>query len=157
VSKKAFLPSLLLGVLVLASGCVSGGGVGDPAEFNRTMGRVSAVDLAEGVDKIFQKFKLTILREESTYSLIYYETEWMMREPHPSEQAQGATQARERIILEGRRSGDYARVEFTGECELLVSGADGWQRPAISDPARQHFQRIYSDLEMETRAGIITR
>ncbi len=157
VSKRAFLPSLLLGVLVLASGCVSGGGVGDPAEFNRTMGRVSAVDLAEGVDKIFQKFKLTILREESTYSLIYYETEWMMREPHPSEQAQGATQARERIILEGRRSGDYARVEFTGECELLVSGADGWQRPAISDPARQHFQRIYSDLEMETRAGIITR
>jgi len=114
-------------------------------------------DIQMGVEKIFQKWKLTVFRFEETYSTVYYETEWTLREPYPTEEAQGATQARERIILEGRRGGDFFRVQFRGDCELLVSGMDGWQRVAMSDPARQQFQRVFSDLEMETRAGIVTR
>jgi hypothetical protein len=102
------------------------------------MGRVSAVDLAEGVDKIFQKFKLTILREESTYSLIYYETEWMMREPHPSEQAQGATQARDggmRVAgIGGRRMaapGNQRSCQAAFSADLL--------RPRDGDPGGDHY------------------
>jgi len=158
VFRRAFLPSLLLGALALLSGCVSGGGgVRDPATFARDLGRVHYNDIQAGVEKIFQKWKLTVLRFEETYSTVYYETEWTLREPHASEQAQGATQARERIVLEGRRGGDFFRINFKGACELLIAGRDGWQRPPISDPSREKFQRIFSDLEMETRTGIITR
>ena len=154
--KRAFRPILLLGALLVASACASGG-VRDPSTYTRELGRVHYNDIRAGVERIFQKWKHTTLRFGETYSTVYFETEWTLREPHNSEQAQGATQARERIILEGRRGGDFFRVQFKGECELLIPGMDGWQRVAISDPARQQFQRVFSDLEMETRAGIVTR
>jgi len=148
----------LVGALLFAAGCASGGGgpgIQDPSLFRRDMGRATYLDIREGVDKILTKYGFNVWRFQENFSSLYFETDWLMREPYPEERDLGVERARSRIILEGRRSGDLFRLRFSAENEVWLRGE--WQRIALNDQWRKKLQRLVSDLEMEIRSGVQKR
>lgn len=152
------------GVLLmpLVAGCASGGVSSRAANMWREdMGRVTRVTLETGLDKIVQKHALQIARTQDSSREIYYETIWMGRDVLADEEVRGVTNARNRILLKGRRlestmagAGVY-RITWELENEVTTAGVDGWHPDVVPDQVVEDFRPIYSDLMLEVRTGLI--
>lgn len=157
---------VLAAVAVLASGtlwgCVTGGVASQSREvWREDMGRVTRVTLETGLDKIVRKHALQIARTQDSSREIYYETLWMNREVLAEEEARGVTNARNRILLKGRRlestmagAGVY-RITWELENEVTEVGVEGWHPDAVPGQVVEEFRPIYSDLMLEVRTGLI--
>ena len=154
--------SLLLCVLALA-GCASSGGGGDDessAVYRESMGQVVLPPLQEAREKIWQRHNIHLYREESAFRSIYYESEWIPREPTPEEVAAGATSAGNRVVIRGRRAGEtmdgVPSFSVTHEVQNQVRTAEHpeWHPAPMPEPVLEEYRRIYADLRMEVQAGI---
>ena len=163
MAKHARWIPLLVPALVLAGGCAStGGGAPDEpsATFEEEMGRVMVPLLEEGLLKIFPKYNLAIRRREEQYSTLYYETEWRPREVTAAERQQGVVDARQRVILRGRRSstdpsgGGVFRVSFEAENEVRTELSPSWHPAPAPDAFFEFWREVAMDLTMEIRAGV---
>ena len=148
------LPVLLL-LCVVASGCASGGVASQSEQhWREDMGRVTRGTLEQGLEKIVLKHALKMNRTEARGRELYYETVWMTRGVLPSEEAAGVTNARNRIVLTGRRSTQVYRVTWELQNEVTSVSADGWHPDVLPPEVIERFRPIYSDLMLEVRTGI---
>lgn len=150
--------TLTLGLAACAS---SGGGAGSNSSFRSDMGRLLAEPVAVARQKVWAKHNIPLYREETAFRSIVYESEWMPREPTPAEAAAGVTDARNRIVLRGRRvegemdvtTGVY-RVTFELDNQVVTALNPDWHPAAIPDQVVRDYRRVLSDLELELRSGV---
>lgn len=156
----------LAGVAMLVVGFVAGcatGGVSSQSReiWREDMGRVTRATLETGLDKVVRKHALQIVRTQDSSREIYYETLWVTREVLAEEEARGVTNARNRILLKGRRlestmggAGVY-RITWEVENEVTSVGVEGWHPDALPGQVVEEFRPVYSDLMLEVRTGLI--
>lgn len=162
--KQRMSSTLSLGFLLLTlAGCASSGnGDGDDASdvYRENMGQVVLGPLIEAREKIWQRHSIPLRREESTYRTLYWESEWIPRQPTTEEAAEGVTDARNRVIIEGRRTSvtmDGApsfSVTHRVENQARSAAIPEWHPAPIPESVRTQYRRIYSDLMLEVRAGV---
>lgn len=152
---------LLFGTLALF-GCASGGGGGGeaPHTIQENLSRVLQQPFEEGLDKVWSRYQIPERRRESQFRSLYYESQWMEREPTPAEVAQGATAARNRVTVQGRRVGDtldgQGIFSLTWEVENQIRSQEvpEWHPGPMPEQVRDRFRRMYSDLRMEVNTGV---
>jgi hypothetical protein len=150
----------LFSAFVLLAGCASGGGGGlsDPSQIRRDIGRATYPDVRAGVEKILvTKNAFVIQRFEENYNSVFFETEWQTSEALETERSQGIVQVRTHIVIEGRRSAnDTFRLRFTASCESLEDGSREWKRLPVSEERQDEIGAMLADLDMELRSGVRT-
>jgi len=156
--------ALALGLMVslAASGCASGGsGGGSSSTLRKDIGAVMEAPLLEAREKIFGKYSIPMLREEDTSRSIYWETQWMPREPTPEEVAEGVSESRNRIIIRGnfvdqRLDGSVVlRARFDVENQVRSQMNPGWHPGPMPSSVEDSFEEIYEDFRLELRTGVI--
>lgn len=154
---QIWLPALATS---LCLGCASGG-VQSMSEthWREDMGRMNHQTLLEGLDKIFHKHALQVARDETSAREFYYESRWIVRPVLVLQDAVGATNARNRIVIRGHRleggmTGDIYRVTWDVENEVTTGTNPSWHPAPIPDDVVEQFRPVYSDLSMEVRTGL---
>ena len=147
---------------IVTSSCATGGVSSQQAAIWREdMGRITRVTLETGLDKVVRKHALQIARVQDSSREIFYETLWMNREVLAEEEVRGISNARNRIVLKGRMTGaemgmeGVYRVTWELENEVTSATAQGWHPDVVPDEVVEDFRRIYSDLMLEVRTGLI--
>jgi len=156
------LPALVAvaGALVVAGACATGGGgTSQRTSWREDMGRLTQSTLRAGVEKIFRKHAVRIGRTESTARDLYYESVWQPREVMATEEVNGVTNARNRIVLRGRRvqsdmGGSVFRVTWELQNEVTSLTASDWHPGIVPDQVMEQYRPVYSDLVLETRTGV---
>lgn len=148
-------------VLVVSSACATGGlGSVERTSWREDLGRLTQSTLQAGAQKIFRKHAVRIGRQESTARDLYYESVWEPREVMAAEEVNGVTNARNRIVLRGRRvqsdMGGSAVYRITWELqnEVTSSTAPDWHPGVVPTDVMERYRPVYSDLVLETRTGI---
>ncbi|MBW3534260.1 MAG: hypothetical protein KY453_03420 [Gemmatimonadetes bacterium] len=150
-------------VALLLVGCASVGGAGpdEPSStFDEDMGRVMVPLLEAGLFKILPKYNLAIRRREAQFNTLYYETEWRPRGLTPAERDEGVVDARQRVVLRGRRTstdpsgGGVFRVNFEAENEVRTQLNGSWHPAPAPDAFFDFWREVAMDLAMEIRVGV---
>jgi hypothetical protein len=112
-------------------------------------------------EKVFGKHIIPMYREELTTRTLYWETQWMPRQPTPEELTAGVQQGRNRVIMRGNYAEErldgtpVLRVRFEVENQIQTKLEPAWH-PGVMPPAvEEKFQEVYDDLMAEVRMGII--
>lgn len=141
---------------LMAGGCASGGVQGYAETLWREdMGRITQGTLEDGLDKMVRKYGLRLNRQEEAARDLYYETAWATRDVLAVEEAQGVTNARNRIVIQGRRL-EAGVFRFSWELQNHVTTADTpeWHAHLIPPEVIEEYRPIYSDLMLEVRTGV---
>lgn len=154
--------SAILALGLAAQACATTGGVTEEARtmWREDMGRMTQATLSTGVSRIVQKYGLRVNRTQRTGQELLYEFNWIQRDLVASEQLEGVSNARNRILLKGRISGrewdvqPLYRMTWELQNEVTTVIGRGWHPNLLPDPVKEEFRRIYSDLYMEVRTGI---
>lgn len=144
---------------VVGACATGGGGSGGRTSWREDMGRLTGSTLQAGVEKIFQKHAVRISRTESTARDLYYESVWEPREVMATEEVNGVTNARNRIVLRGRQvqsdmAGSVFRVTWELQNEVTSLTAPDWHPGVVPDEVMEQYRPVYSDLVLETRTGV---
>ena len=146
--------------LLLCAGCASGG-VQSMSEthWREDMGRMNYQTLVDGLDKVFQKHAVQVVRDEMSGREFYYETRWITRPVLALQDAAGSTNARNRIVIRGHRleggmTGSIYRVTWDVENEVTTTANPSWHPAVIPTEVVEQFRPIYSDLFLEVRTGL---
>ena len=123
------------------------------------MGRMNHQTLVEGLEKVFQKYAVQVSRDEMSAREFYYETRWVTRPVLALQDAAGATNARNRIVIRGHRleggmTGSTYRVTWDVENEVTTPANPSWHPAVIPTEVVEQFRPIYSDLYLEVRTGL---
>lgn len=162
---RRVFPLILTAALTLAPmGCASGGGGGDDGSvdnreslYREDVGRVLFQPLEAARMKIWGKHNIPMLRDDHSGRGLLWESEWIRRPPTSGELA---TAGRNRVVLRGYQTGENLdgtgvyRVTFEVENQVLTDGAPDWHPAPFPKEVKETFQRLYSDLMMEVRAGV---
>ncbi len=142
-------------------GCASGGVQGYVETLWREdMGRITEATLEDGLDKMIRKYGLQLDRDELRGRDLYYEFSWRTRELFAEEEAAGISNARNRIVIRGRRLEDQfdgsGIFRFTWEVQNEVTSADtpAWHSHVMPPEVVEKYRPIYSDLTLEVRSGV---
>jgi hypothetical protein len=160
---NSWLFALCSALLVL--GCASGGS-GKAAEapkaqasgFYKNIGDATLVDLEAKGKRILDRRSFHIVRQEGPPE-VYYETQWLAREPFDDERALGVVAAQSRVLLRGReRNTTWAKattytIDFYVENQVRRQGGDFTEIPA-SKQFTQYARSIASEIENELRSGV---
>jgi hypothetical protein len=112
-------------------------------------------------EKVFGKYSIPMYREEDTSRSIFWETQWIPRNPAPEERAAGVTAARNRIIIRGtyvdeRLDGSVVlRVRWEVENQVRTQMDQEWHPGPMPSEAVDQYEEVYDDIMLEVRAGII--
>lgn len=123
------------------------------------MGRLTQSTLQVGISKIFQKYAVRVGRQESSARDLYYESVWEPREVMATEEVNGVTSARNRVVLRGRRvqsdmGGSVYRVTWELQNEVTSTTAPDWHPGVVPEEVKEHYRPMFSDLVLETRTGV---
>lgn len=149
-------------ILTTSLGCASGGGfqaVSD-ARWREDMGRLNLSTLEAGMSKIFVKHGVQEARRQTGGREIYYETRWVTRPVLSMEEALGASNARNRIVVRAHRlegsmgGGSIYRVTWDVENEITTTINPAWHPSRIPEEVVEEFRPVYADLSMEIRTGL---
>lgn len=157
-----FLRAAAALVAVASLGCASGGGFQSVSEtrWREDMGRMNLSTLETGMRKIFVKHGVQEARRQTAGREIYYETRWVTRPVLPTEEALGASNARNRIVVRAHRlegameGGSTFRVTWDVENETTTATNPSWHPSRIPESVVEDFRPVYSDLAMEIRTGL---
>ena len=141
---------------LFAGGCASGGVQGYAETLWREdMGRITQGTLEDGFDKMVRKYALQVDRQEEAARDLYYETAWTTRDIYALEEAQGVTNARNRIVIRGRRL-EAGVFRFSWELQNQVTTVETpeWHANVIPSEVVEEYRPIYSDLMLEVRTGV---
>lgn len=153
-----------LGLTLTLSGCASGGGGGSSsgdALYREDLGRVMVVPLVRAREKIWGKHNIPIYRDESEARSLLYESQWMPRPPTAEEALGGATDGRNRVIMRGTLAGENLdgtfiyRVRFEVENQIQTQANPDWYPAPMPPEVRERFKRVFDDLALELRTGVI--
>jgi len=156
--------ALGLTLALTLSGCASGGGGGSSsgdALFREDLGRVMLQPLVRAREKIWGKHQIPIYREEDTSRSFLYESRWMPRPVTAEEALGGASGGRNRVFIRGTLAEEYLdgtpifRVRFEVENQIQTQANPDWHPAPMPPEVRERFKRVYDDLALELRTGII--
>lgn len=160
-SHRGAMSKLMAMVVVATITACATGGVGsvERTSWREDMGRLTQSTLQAGIQKIFRKHAVRVGRQESTARDLYYESVWEPREVMATEEVNGVTNARNRIVLRGRRvqsdmGGGLFRVTWELQNEVTSKTASDWHPGAVPDEVRERYRPVFSDLVLETRTGV---
>ena len=155
---------LATGLVLGMTGCGSGGSSSPGSEgvWREDMGRMSRTAVAAGVDRIVGRHALKIDRQGDRSREFFYEFAWTSRDVTAEEQIFGVTDARNRIVIQGRTSGasgiasapDLYRVTWQLQNEVVSVTNPEWHPGRIPEVVVERFRAVFSDLEMELRSGL---
>lgn len=149
-------------VVAWSFGCASGGGFQAVSEthWREDMGRINLSTLETGMNRIFVKHGVQEARRQTAGREIYYETRWITRPVFSGEEALGASNARNRIVIRAHRlegtmaGGSIYRVTWDVENEITTTTNPAWHPSRIPEDVVEQFRPVYSDLSMEIRTGL---
>lgn len=143
--------------LVAVMGCASSGSSSaTDTEYSRELGRVGFDVFQMGLNKVvLGKHGFRMRRREELQTTLYYETEWILRPLTAAETGTGITQAQSRIIMRGRKSGQFYRMSFVGENRVKTALNPEWHTPAMNESFKDYMDRVSTDLYMEVRTGVV--
>jgi hypothetical protein len=148
---------------LLPAACASAGGGNDEeaaAVYEEDLGRVVERPFVQAQQKIWGKHNIPLYREEQTARTLYYESEWIPREPTAEEMAEGVTTARNRVTMRGYRTGETLdgayeyRVSFRVGNQVQTTEYPDWHPAPMPEEVRNQYRQVYNDLQMELRAGV---
>lgn len=152
----------LSAALVAASSCATGGArSAADSRWREDLGRLNRGTLEAGLDKIFSKHAVQLIRDESTDRRLYYESRWVPREVVAAEEGLGTATGRNRIIIRGQRvedsmsRGAIYRVTWEVENEVTTTTNPAWHPAMIPPEAIEKFRPVYTDLVLEVRTGLM--
>lgn len=151
--------------LVAAAGCASGGVTpGSEGVWREDMGRMTKATVVAGLDRVVRRHSLKVDRQEDRPREFYYELAWIPRDVTAEEEIFGVTDARNRIVIEGRTSGagggdpgaglGVYRVSWKLENEVVSMTNPEWRSGRIPESVIERFRPVFSDLAMEVRSGM---
>lgn len=141
---------------LLAGGCASGGVEAyESSQMRKDMGRITQGTLEDGLDKMIRKYALQLVFNDIRGRDLYYETAWEPRAVLAEEEVVGVTNARNRIVITGRRlESAVFRFSWQVDNEVTTVARPEWHANRIPAEVVKQYERIYSDLSMEVRAGV---
>jgi len=156
---------------LLLLGCASGGGANssgggakkEKAEasasgFYKNIGDATLTDLEQKGKRALDRRNYHVIRQEGPPE-VYYETQWLAREPFDDERALGVVQAQSRILLRAReRNTTWAKataytVDFYVENQVRRQGGDFTEIPATKQFSA-YARAMASELENDFRSGV---
>ena len=151
----AWLAAVWAGGL-LAGGCASGGVEAyESTQMRKDMGRITQGTLEDGLEKMIRKYALQLVFDDVRGRDLYYETAWEIRPVLAEEEVVGVTNARNRIVIRGRRlENRIFRFSWFVDNEVTTVTTPEWHAARIPEEVVKDYERIYSDLSMEVRAGV---
>jgi len=124
--------------------------------YKEKISRGTAEDVSHVVQMILHRRSYTIIRSEVSLNQIYYETNWSLRLPYESEQNEGFSDVRTKIILKGRphMRVEYGQerlfnIEFIGETQYKLKGEDVWLENHDNTEARGFLKEIAYEMNTE--------
>lgn len=163
-SPMPFLFAVGLTLALTLSGCATGGGGGSSsgdALYREDLGRVMLQPLLRAREKIWGKHSIPIYREEDTARTFLFESQWMPRQVTAEEALGGATGGRNRVFIRGTLTGENLdgtpvfRGRYEVENQIQTQANPDWFPAPMPPEVRQIFKRVYDDLMLELRSGII--
>lgn len=155
----AFLPTLLLlGCATTGGAKESTGSKAPKATFYKNVGMATLPDLDQKGRRTLERAHYMVLRYDPPPD-VYYETQWLARDPFDDERAIGAVRAQSRIIIRARqRDATWAKamvysVEFHVENQVRHEGGDFTEIPA-TPLFTAYARQLASELEAELRTGV---
>ncbi|MCG8604187.1 hypothetical protein MJD09_04195 [bacterium] len=157
--KSISVAGMLL-VLAMMPACAgsSSGGIAT-SQYLTNVGLATSGDFRQETQRILvNKHNFVVQLFEESSGRVYFETQWQDRLPFEDEKEAGVTQARSRVILEGRsriRGGTgwqaaTLKISFKGENMLLFQNQDGWQVGSPMTPrCREYFKSIANEIKTE--------
>lgn len=140
-------------------GCASGGGTANVYRSN--MGRLLAGPLMQTREKVWGLHQIPLYREQVDRNRILIESDWMPRQPTPAEAASGVEQARNQIVIEGRRleegfdeTGAVYRVTFTLHNQVVTNLDRDWDEAPPPQQVIDRYREVLRDMEIELRTGV---
>lgn len=153
--RGAWLAAVWAGGL-LAGGCASGGVQAfEETQMREDMGRITQGTLEDGLSKMIRKYALQLVFNDVRGRDLYYETAWESRPVLAEEEVVGVTNARNRIVIRGRRlETQVFRFHWQVDNEVTTVTRPEWHAARIPDDVVKNYTKIYSDLSMEVRSGV---
>jgi len=160
-SPVPFLFALGLTLALTFSGCASVGSGSPDALYREDLGRVMMQPLLLAREKIWGRYSIPIYREEDTARAFLFESQWMPRQPTAEEAFGGATGARNRVFIRGTLAGENLdgtnvfRTRFEVENQIQTAANPDWFPAPMPPEAQQTFKRVFDDMILELRTGVI--
>ncbi len=154
-----------VGALALLSlpGCASSHArESPPAEVTADVGVGTAADIDRKAREVLARYRFQVVRVQPPPD-VYYETEWLRRDPFDDERSAGAEAAQSRVIVRARQRGlgisstsiaNTFAIDVTVENMVRAAGGADF-RPAPLTPAFRAFaKKLTDELELELRSGL---
>jgi hypothetical protein len=160
-SPVLFLFSLGLTLALTLSGCASGGGAGTDSLYRADLGRVMIQPLLTAREKIFGRYSIPMYREESSARAFLFESQWIPRQVTAEEALGGATGGRNRVFIRGTLAGENLdgtnvfRTRFEVQNQIQTATNPDWFPAPMPPEARQTYKRVFDELILELRTGVI--
>lgn len=160
------LPSVVVAValLVLLPGCATGGGgeTTGSSTFSENLGRLLLPPFKEAMDRlVINRYQYALRREDEQFTSVHYQMQWKADVPTPLERGRGVTDARHRVVFDGRRletdpgsGGGIYRMTLNAEYQVRSETNPDWHPAPIPEGLRRELERMARDLELEVRSGI---
>ena len=170
----ALPPILICSGMLLLGACASSGGGSESAPYRRDLGTQYEFTLEEARLKMWNRHGWNQVRRQSEYQNLYWESDWRNFVPSVTGVATDPLDARARIVIRGRRvqeqlgstrtadasptEGGVYRITFFGEYEVRggMMGGD-WRRVSPPEEVVELFDKVYDDMFLEVRTGVIRR
>jgi hypothetical protein len=140
-------------------GCASGGGASNV--YRSDMGRLLVGPLLETKDRVWPQHQISVYRQQVDQSRLRIESEWIPRQPTPAEASQGVEEARNRVVIEGRRvegafdeAGAVYRVTFQMENQIVTNLDRSWDAAPPPQAVIDRYREVLRDMEIELRTGV---
>ena len=159
VRLRATWAVLVAAAVPVCSGC--GTARLSQSDVENRIGRATERDIVALVPEILQRHGYVIYNNRRTADMLYFETNWRSRAPFEDEAAQGADDARTRIIIRARKSsGMFFTLRL--EAQNQVSGipyassdlvGSRWSTIPATDLYKEYVSELSSEIRMQVDSG----
>jgi hypothetical protein len=152
--------------LLALPGCASsrarGGGGGPVSEVTADVGVGTAPDIDRKAREVLGRYRFQIVRVQPPPD-IYYETEWLRRDPFDDERSAGAEAAQSRVIVRARQRGlgistssiaNTFAIDVTVENMVRAEGGADFRPAPVTAAFRAFAKKLTDELELELRSGL---
>ena len=155
MNKRLRVSLLVLSFSLLSCAGGSGGGPSNQFKYSANVGQGTGIVTPDGFREItYQtlegRFQYNILRFREMGNRISFETDWLNRDVFKDEVALGATEAKTRILGDGKfliSPRKITRLLLTAENMLLIAGA--WELKPATKECSEYLKDVFAKLENE--------
>ncbi len=163
--RNLFARALLPAAILVAVACASSGaretGGGGISIYQKQVGKATRGDLARKSRLIFDRYRFTMAREDSSVSQQFLQSRWEGRFPLQDELDSGVVEVQTRLTVRARARGAGSRgvadtrvVQLTIENMVRMAPDATWRRGFMTPMFLAYAKRITEDLRSEILQGV---